>query len=193
MADADVREALVKIIKRAGAALGRQAEQGTNVAFFEREWSAEEFQVHTGNEFAMHRWDMIGDDPLGDEFMSPLYVTESAIKTLNLLAVLDDAPTARARRAGLRDTRIVLRCPDQPDIAFTVDGNGDGELALAAKDEPLTGDAVVHTDTVNRVLTLWGRRSSARPISITGDPQLWPAIVAALWEDRPAWAPATPA
>jgi hypothetical protein len=51
---------------------------------------------------------------------------------------------------------------------------------------------IVETDAVNRLLTLWGRRSANRPITVTGDPALWPAVAATLWEDSPAWAPAAP-
>lgn len=188
MADVDVREAMVKIIDRANAALGAQAEKGVTVEFFERHWTAQEMGVHASNEFAMHRWDMIGDDELGDEFMSPLHVTQSAIKTLNSLEVLEERPTARAGRSGLTDTRIVLRCPDQPDIALSVDDKGAGAFELS-DGEPLHGDVLVETDTVNRLLTLWGRRSSARAVAITGDPDLWPSVATTLWDTRPAWEP----
>lgn len=188
MDDADVRDALVKIIERATTALAAQDEKRVSVAFFDRSWTAEEFGLHTGNEFAMHRWDIIGDDELGDTFMTPPHAVASALKTLNTLTVLEEAPTARAARAGLTDARIVLRCPDQPDIAFVVDPAGAAHLEMA-DGEPSTGDVVVSTDTVNRLLTLWGRRSSRRPVTVTGDPALWPIVAAALWGDAPAWAP----
>jgi hypothetical protein len=188
MPDPDVRAALRTILDRAAAAVAAQGEKGVTVSFFDRDWTAEEFGVHTGNEFAVHRWDMIGDDELADEFLSPPEVTRSAVSTLNSLEVLEEAPTARARRAGLTDVRVVLRSPGQPDIALRVgpDGAAGFELSTGAE---LDGDLVVHTDAVNRLLTLWGRRSAARPVSITGDPARWPSVAAALWEDSAAWAP----
>ena len=188
MADADVRVALVKIVDRAMTAVATQAEKGVTVAFFERDWTAEEFGVHTSNEFAMHRWDLIGDDQLGDQFMSAPHATESAITTLNTLKVLEEAPTPRADRGHLTNTRVVLRCPDQPDIALTVSHSGTAALELSTG-EPLDGDVIVETDAVNRLLTLWGRRSSTRAITITGDPALWPTVAATLWENSPAWPP----
>lgn len=192
MGDPDVRQALVKILERANAALDAQAAKGAAVPFFERNWTAEEMQVHASNEFAMHRWDLIGDDELTDEFLSPLHVTESAIKTLNTLKVLKEAPTPRAGRAGLTNTRIVLRCPDQPDIALDVTPAGIAALELSTG-EPFDGDVLVETDTANRLLTLWGRRSSARKITIAGDPALLPTVTTALWENTPAWSPQQPA
>ncbi|WP_028932368.1 maleylpyruvate isomerase N-terminal domain-containing protein [Pseudonocardia spinosispora] len=192
MDDADVRQALVKIVERANTALGAQAAKGVAVPFFERHWSAEEMQVHAANEFAMHRWDLIGDDELTDELLSPLHATESAIKTLNTLKVLEEAPTPRAGRAGLTDTRVVLRCPDQPDIALDVTPTGVAALELSTG-EPFDGDVLVETDTANRLLTLWGRRSSTRTITITGDPALLPTVTTALWQNTPAWSPQRPA
>jgi hypothetical protein len=188
MSDSDVRDALAKIVERANDALAAQAGKGVTVPFFERDWTAEELQIHASNEFAVHRWDFIGDDELGDEFMSPLHAVESAIKTLNLLTVLEEGPTPRAERGGLTNTRVVLRCPDQPDIAFDSSPSGRAALELSTG-EPLDGDVIVETDTVNRLLTLWGRRSANRPITVTGDPALWPAVAATLWENSPAWAP----
>lgn len=188
MPDPDVRVALTKILDRALAALDAQAERGIDVEFFERRWSAEEFGVHAANEFAMHRWDMIGDDPLGDLFMSPPHATESAVKTLNTLKVLEEAPTPRAERGDLAGTRIVLRCPGRADIAFDSVASGRSALEISSS-EPLEGDVVVETDPVNRLLTLWGRRSANRVVTVTGDPALWPAVAATLWEDGPAWAP----
>jgi Mycothiol maleylpyruvate isomerase N-terminal domain/MDMPI C-terminal domain len=188
MVDTDVREALAKMVDRAFTAVGAQAEKGVTVEFFERLWTADEFGMHTGNEFAVHRWDLIGDDELGDTFLSPLPVTESAVTTLNTLPVLEEAPTARARRGRLADARVVLRSQGQPDIVLTVAPDGGARLEIGG-DEPLTGDVVVSTDAVNRLLTLWGRRSSVRPVTVTGDPALWPAVAATLWGDAPAWAP----
>lgn len=188
----DVREALGKIVERAGGALAALAAKGVTVPFFERSWTAEELRLHAANDFAIHRWDLIGDDELTDVFLSPLHVTESAIKTLNTLTVLKERPTFRAERAGLTDIRVVLRCPDQPDIALDVTPAGVAALELSAG-EPFDGDVLVETDTANRVLTLWGRRSSARKITITGDPALLPTVTTTLWEHTPAWAPRQPA
>lgn len=188
MDNVDVRQALGKIVERAGIALEALAAKDVSVLFFERHWTAEEMQVHAGNEFAMHRWDMIGDDELIDPWLAPLHVTESAVKTLNTLKVLDEGPTFRAERAGLTSIRVVLRCPDQPDIALNVTSAGTAMFELSTG-ELFDGDVLVETDTANRVLTLWGRRSSDRKISITGDPALIPTVTTALWENTPAWAP----
>jgi hypothetical protein len=135
MSDGEVRGALAGLTRRASAAVAAQARKGVTVEFFDRSWTADELAVHTGNEFALHRWDLVGDDELGDALLSPMPVTESALKTLNTLPMLEEAPTARAKRGGLTAARLVLRCPDQPDIAFEVDANGSAHLDMGG-DQP---------------------------------------------------------
>ena len=193
MPDAECREVLVGIVERSFtaleglAALGDGAGGEATVEFFERPWIAAQLGTHAGNEFAVHRWDLIGDDEIGDALMSRPQVTDSALQTLNTLPMLDEAPAARAARAGLANTRVVLRCPEQPDIALAVGDPGQARLEMS-DGGPLDGDVVVTTDAVNRLLTLWGRRSSRRPITVSGDPALWPVVAGALWADAPAWA-----
>jgi Mycothiol maleylpyruvate isomerase N-terminal domain/MDMPI C-terminal domain len=188
MPDDECREKLVGIVDRSFAALEGLAAVGQDatVEFFDRPWTAAQLGTHAGNEFAVHRWDMIGDDEIGDVLMSPPQVTQSAFQTLNTLPMLDEAPAARTARAGLTNTRVVLRCAEQPDIALVAGESGQAYLQMSACG-PLDGDVVVTTDAVNRLLTLWGRRSSLRPISVSGDPALWPRVAAALWADAPAW------
>jgi uncharacterized protein (TIGR03083 family) len=191
MPDSECRAALLLVLPRAFAALGALGDRGADasVMFFDRPWTAAQIAAHAGNEFAIHRWDLIGDDDLGDAMMSPPEVTASAVSTLNTLPMLDEAPTARAVRAGLVDVRVVLRSSGHPDLSLVVDGAGQAHLETNDTVVAPDGDLVITTDPVNRLLTLWGRRSTARPLSLTGDPALWPAVAHALWGEAPAWAP----
>ncbi|MGH3788727.1 MAG: maleylpyruvate isomerase N-terminal domain-containing protein [Pseudonocardiaceae bacterium] len=95
-------------------------------------------------------------------------LTRHAVDVLNTLPVLAEAPGARADVGGLFHSRVVLRSPDQPDVVLIADTSGARFELIAGG--PANGDAVVATDAVNRLLTLWGRRSSRREITITADP-----------------------
>lgn len=100
--------------------------------FFDRPWTAAQLGTHAANEFAMHRWDMIGDDETGDVLMAAPQVTESAFQTLNTLPMLDEAPSARVARSGLSDTRVVLRSPGHLDIALVAGQPGQAHLEMSA-------------------------------------------------------------
>lgn len=188
MPDDQCRAEMSKVVERAFAALEGLASRGpaATVEFFDRPWTAAQLGMHAGNEFTVHRWDLIGDDPIGDALMSAPSVTDSAFQTLSTLPMLNEAPGTRVARSGLTNTRIVLRAPGQLDIALVADEVGQAYLEMS-DGMPLIGDVVVTTDVVNRLLTLWGRRSSNRPISVTGDPALWPAVAYTLWANAPAW------
>jgi hypothetical protein len=74
-----------------------------------------------------------------------------------------------------------LLTPGQPDVAL-VSGHGASQFELS-DGAPLTGDLVLETDAVNRLLTLWGRYSPNRTISASGDTTLLSVAVATLWPD----------
>jgi hypothetical protein len=57
----------------------------------------------------------------------------------------------------------------------------DGSRFELAEHGPANGDAVVTTDEANRLLSIWGRRSSQHRITIEADPALWAPVAAVLW------------
>ncbi|WP_445170075.1 maleylpyruvate isomerase N-terminal domain-containing protein [Mycolicibacterium sp. Dal123E01] len=189
MADDILREHLRGYLSTTGNVLAdfRAAGPDAVFQFNGAAFTAAQMTVHRDGELALHRWDLLGDDAIGEELMSDPAFTRHAVFLLNALPMLTEAPVNRVAGTDLRATTVVLRTPGQPDVAVHVDA--DGEARFVHGEDDLTGDVVVTTDVVNRLLTLWGRRSSRRSITVTGDPALWGAVAAALWPDAREWAP----
>jgi hypothetical protein len=181
--DDGLRSTLPEMLTRANRAMSALADRGPDASFefFGRPFTTAQLQRHAGSEFSLHRWDICGDDKIGEVLLSPPELTSHAVDVLNTLPMLDEAPGKRVARGGLGNATIVLRSPGQPDVALL---GGDGaarfELSVGAS---LTGDLVLETDAVNRLLTLWGRFSPNRRISASGDTTLVQVAAATLWPD----------
>jgi Mycothiol maleylpyruvate isomerase N-terminal domain len=158
-----------------------------SVEFTGAAFTAAQMTVHIGSELAIHRWDLVGDDPIGQVLLSDPALTRHAVFTLNALPMLAEAPTNRVADTGLRDTTVVLRAVGEPDVALTVDQNGSARFESGDSECEVTGDLVITTDAVNRLLTFWGRHSSQREIAVTGNPAMWCAVATALWPDANDW------
>lgn len=187
MADEHLREVLQQETGRAVTAIGHLAEKGPDASFefTGATFTAEKLQVHAASEFAIHRWDLVGDDETSEALLSDPLFTEHAVDVLNKLPVLDEAPGQRAGRAGLADRRIVLRAAGARDVALTVDSSG---ARFELGDEgSLHGDLVITTDAVNRLLTLWGRHSNRREVTVSGNLSILNAAGAALWPTETEW------
>jgi uncharacterized protein (TIGR03083 family) len=120
--------------------------------------------LHLRQEFAIHRWDLIGDDALGDEILSRRELADHSVRVLSapLLAVgLGRDPRPRE----LFTAR--LRSPGEPDLIVEV-GHASSRLALVDESD---GDADVECDAAARLLLLWGRRpAAAQRVQTTLDP-----------------------
>ena len=79
----------------------------------------------------------------------------------------------------------MLRSPDEPDIVLA-HGRTGTRFELVG-DGPASGDAVVSTDAGNRLLTLWGRRSSGRRLGLDADPEMAEKVVSVLWPSAVRW------
>lgn len=189
--DDELRNAMVEVSRRKVSATQALAARGADASFefTGRAFTATQLETHARSEAALHRWDLVGDDDTGDELLAQPELTRHAVDVLNTLPMLFESPGARAAAGSLADTRVVLRSPGQPDVVLIVDADGAARFELAT-DRPAAGDAVVSTDVVNRLLTLWGRRSSRRPISIAAEPGLWSTVATTLWPTAVAWPPA---
>lgn len=189
LADDQLRHALVDQTRRKVAATRALAAQGANATFVftGRSFTAAQMETHSRSEAALHRWDLVGEDAQGDAMLAQPELTRHAVDVLNTMPVLAEAPGARADVGGLFHTRVVLRSPDQSDVVLIADTNGARFELIAGG--PADGDAVVATDAVNRFLTLWGRRSSRREITITADPGLWSPVAGTLWSSAVRWPP----
>ncbi len=155
------------------------------IAFTGTRLRAEELATHSRSEAAIHRWDLVGDDDTSTEQLGQPELTVHAVKVLGAMPVLNESAHALAERAvaaGKPDLHVVLRSPGERDVVFVASTSG-GRLELT---EPgaVEGDAVVVSDAAQRLLALWGRRSTSRAIAIEGPPELSDV----LWPDARTWA-----
>jgi hypothetical protein len=147
MEGAELRDRLFTEALRLNAAVDELSERGLSVAFSGRRLSAGEIRTHGRSEAALHRWDLCGDDEIGDQLLGQPELTTHAVTVLNsMLADSSESPETRACRADISGpTRFVLGSPGQLDVVVTVDQWG------------------------ARLLALWGRRSPNRTIEWNAD------------------------
>jgi uncharacterized protein (TIGR03083 family) len=162
LADAELRERTVELGARLTVAIDhlRASEVAEAVPFSGRAMTAADFAMHSRSECALHRWDLVGSDEVSRELLGRPALTTHALGVLGSMAVLAEAPTRRATRAGaVPDTRVVLRSEERDDLVVTA-RDGAVQLALVA-----TGDdpATVLLAPADRLLALWGRRPAVPP------------------------------
>lgn len=120
-----------------------------------RQMEVAKFRPHLRSEFAIHRWDIVGDDQTSLELLGQPDLTEHAV------GVLGEILTRRGRThdpAPDRDLHVRLRSGSDADVRLTVEGGQARlELAAAGGDEP-----AVELDAAARLLTIWGRRPDRR-------------------------------
>ena len=118
----------------------------------------DDVELHLRQEFAVHRWDLVGDDDVGDELLARPELLDHSARILadSLLRV----GRARDPRAGEPfSTRI--RAAGLPDLLIAVDDTG-AHLDLV---DPAGEAADIECDAAARLLWLWGRRpASARRV-----------------------------
>jgi uncharacterized protein (TIGR03083 family) len=144
--------------------------------------------THVRSEMTLHRWDIVGDDDLSEQLLIQADLTSHALDVLNSMPVLYEAPEWRAKLAGLTgELRIVLRSPNTTDIVY--EHAPAGTRFEIVQNGPATGDAVVTTDIANRYLTIWGRRSADRPLTVDTDTVSAAVVESVLWGAGTPWAP----
>ena len=177
MDDERLRARLVTEALRLDAAVGALEERGGHVSFSGRLLSPADLRMHGRSEAALHRWDLAGDDDVGDALLAGPELTAHAVKTLN--AMLGGSPedvTQRVLTARLGPGRLAFAAPGQPDVVLVVDDGG-SRLELA---EPSPAP-VATADPATRLLALWGRRSPGRHVTWDGDDGEAGALAAFLW------------
>lgn len=130
-----------------------------------------ELVTHLRQEFAIHRWDLIGDDELGDQLLARPSLTSHSVRLLgeSLLRVGLERDPAPGEPLTVR-----LRCPDEPDLIIAI-RDGAGSLSLESPTAAGADDGVLDCDPAARLLLLWGRRpTDSRRVRST----LPPAILA---------------
>jgi hypothetical protein len=115
-----------------------------------RQMMVAKFVPHLRSEFALHRWDIIGDDEVSAELLGQAELTEHAVTVLGQILMArgkahDPCPGA--------DFRVRLRAPGARDLLVVVESDV-AQLELVDKeDEP-----DVELDAAARTLVIWGRR-----------------------------------
>jgi len=113
------------------------------------------FLPHMRNEFAIHRWDFVGDDDTGTELLAQPELTEHAV------GVLGEILLRRGRQRDPdpeRDFRVRLRAGDAADVRVVVH---DGRAGLQLADDH-ADEAHLELDPAARTLLIWGRRPDQR-------------------------------
>ncbi len=120
-----------------------------------REMPVVKFIPHLRNEFALHRWDIAGDDEVSFEILGQPALTEHAVSVLGPILLgrgLDHDPNAG------EDFDVRLGAAGTPDVRLAVkSGLANLELAENSADEP-----DVELDPAARCLVIWGRRPAQR-------------------------------
>jgi len=115
-----------------------------------RQMADAKFLPHLRNEFAIHRWDFVGDDEIGSRLLAQPELTGHAV------GVLGEILLRRGRQhdpAPGEDFHVRLRSGDS-DLRVVVQA---GQAYLQQADEPY-----VELDPAARTLFIWGRRPDGR-------------------------------
>ena len=142
--------------------------------------------THSRSEAAIHRWDITGSDTLSVELLAQPELTRHAVSVLNSMPILNESARTRAAQGHRLPLRIALRAPGQPDVALAADVDGNAHFEMV-EEGAARGDAIVRTDPAHRLLVLWGRRSSKRPVTIDADKAIADAVTSVLWPTAIPW------
>ncbi|MEO7124520.1 MAG: maleylpyruvate isomerase N-terminal domain-containing protein [Nakamurella sp.] len=151
--DIRLRDELDRAEMRMTTALTALDERQPNQVIPDGGWgfTVTDLACHFRQEFALHRWDMIGDDTLGEEFLAQPEFAVHSVSHLSewlLIRGLQEDP----RPGADFDARIRGMAAD--DVALQVRG-GVGVLEFTT---PIDGGDVLHTDAAAGLLFIWGRR-----------------------------------
>ncbi len=148
----DLLSALAREGSRLSGAIDRLEATGGRVAFTGMTLDAAAFRTHTRSELALHRWDLIGDDEVGDELLAQPDLTAHTAAVLTQMSGLQESIARRAAGvAGLPET-FALRSPGHHDVLIRTRPGPAIEITHAEPDVP-----VIRCDASTRLLVLWGR------------------------------------
>lgn len=155
MPDPVLRRRLEAAQQRMDRAFGQMLALDPQIAVAQIGWGlpVRELVTHMRQEFAVHRWDLVGDDPDGVALLGAPDLIEHSVALLGdgLLSGLQHD------RAADQSLSVRLRCTGTRDLLVTVD-RGVGALSWA---EPRDAPDIIETDPAARLLLLWGRRPAA--------------------------------
>jgi hypothetical protein len=110
-------------------------------------------------------------------------LTAHAVRVLKGMPTL--AESARFRRP-VSVGRILLRSTGHPDVMVV---SGDPPRFELVDGGHTDGSTIVTTDAANRLLIIWGRRSSNKPVSIDAERAVADEVNALLWPAAQPWPP----
>ncbi len=168
MADSALRAALPRSIERVAAALDTvlAAEPDAVVPWSGRQMVVATFVTHLRSEFALHRFDLVGDDETSIALLAQPELTDHAV------SVLGRALVARGAGSVMPNFTAVIAAPDARDVVVVVDGDGPRLERSDASLEP----AVVG-DSAARLLLLWGRQpGDPRRLAAPGGTEVLAAV-----------------
>ncbi len=119
------------------------------------------FAPHLRSEFALHRFDLVGDDAPSVTLLAQSELTDHAV------TILGGALLARGKHAGQMGFRATIESPGSEQVVIIVDDAG----PRLERSDATTGPDV-SCDPAARLLLLWGRNpGDPRRIQASGDPQ----------------------
>lgn len=150
MDDSLLRGELPKSITRMSRAIDHVllSEPGAVVPWTGRQMVVKTFLTHLRSEFAIHRFDLIGDDDIGNELLAQPELTSHAVTVLGKVLL------ARGSASKTSPLHATIASPGATGVAVVVDDQGARLVHGEDSSEPsLIGDPAA------RLLFLWGRRS----------------------------------
>ena len=127
-----------------------------------RQMVVKTFSTHLRSELAIHRFDLIGDDDIGNELLAQPELTEHAVTVLGRVLLIRGS---NSRKSPLHAT---IASPGTSGVTVIVDDQGARLVRAKDPSEPsLIGDPAA------RLLFLWGRRpGNPSRLRALGGPQV---------------------
>ncbi|MHA6760985.1 maleylpyruvate isomerase N-terminal domain-containing protein [Streptacidiphilus sp. PAMC 29251] len=153
---------------RLDAAITDLTDIGGTVEFTGAHLSGAEFRMHGRSELALHRWDVVGDDDLGQTLLAQPELTAHAVKVLAAMDSLQESLAARvARASGVPDGfAFRLASPDCEDVVVRVSPKPEFRLLEPGRDSDVL--PTMTCSPSDRLLLLWGRRPGDERVEVSG-------------------------
>jgi len=152
MEDAELRALLPRAIERVAAALDAvlTAEPDAVVPWTGRQMVVATFVTHLRSEFALHRFDLVGDDEISQSLLGQPELTDHAVTVLGRALLARGTGSASEPPVGFT---AAIGAPDTRDVVVVIDSDGARlERSDADPNVAVIGDAAA------RLLLLWGRQ-----------------------------------
>jgi hypothetical protein len=130
-------------------------EPGAVIRWTGRDMAVAKFLPHVRNEFAIHRWDFMGDDDVSQELLGQPDLTEHSVGVLGRILLLRGA---KHDPFPDQEFHVGLRASGSPTVRLIVEA-GRTELILQDGD---VDEPHVDFDAAARLLVMWGRRPDHR-------------------------------